>query len=427
MTDLQVIEKFTRCPRCRSFSVSHSELEFREQLKAHFIPLHAFYCNNCSSRFIEQGEFSLKYNKNWLLAVLSAALITGSILMFFLFSGDNNDGGGKNGQVIRPPESASEVTTPPVDPNGSLQPKETKPTELGDNNNNAPYPGDTGNTVPPPVNNPEEKKPDPETLPPTPLEPVISGEIILGNSNRFGANWRNVEKGLQISRISNGPLKNAGLEIGDIITDVDGLPVASGDSLLNIRNEISSGRRREVILKVLHQNKIIYYRMVRTANPKLKKNDPKTETDKNKAAGAPTTNITEIPQARGQSVRLFSSNTIKIRKSMPDEENASKRYTFERNKVVVRRTPEQRVFIAGDTAGQKNWAVDNQIVVNRKSFSGLSMSDYPTGTGFIPDNASQPPLDITHIIPADRPVSLQVELVDFGRYFGNTEVYIVVK
>lgn len=91
MNELDVIEeKFTRCPRCRSFSVKlTTRFNLREKIKMLFIPLTAYKCDNCSYRFVEYGYFSLIYKKNWLLVVLPLVVIAALSLILFLPAGEN--------------------------------------------------------------------------------------------------------------------------------------------------------------------------------------------------------------------------------------------------------------------------------------------------------------------------------------------------
>jgi hypothetical protein len=228
-------EKFTRCPRCRHYSVKQTNhLSFKERMKARFLPVTAYICDNCSYRFVEEGElptglkvfFAVLANRlraRFLLAAvpLAAAAV---VVIFILLSGSGNkkpdyrvENEKKTGQIEQ------KQITPPD------RPVEKKTVEV------------------------EEK------------EPIF--DIILGNSNRFGVNWRVVKDGVQITRMSEGPLKRAGLKIGDVLSDVDDIKITSGNYLLRMRNEIFYGRRTEALIKVYRGGKLYLYKMVKTKTP----------------------------------------------------------------------------------------------------------------------------------------------------------------
>ncbi len=240
-------EKFTRCPRCRHYSVKQTNhLSFKERMKARFLPVTAYICDNCSYRFVEEGEsptglkgFSL------LIAVILAAAAVVVIFMLLSASGDKKpdyrvENEKKTGQIEQ------KKITQPV----KAQPEKDKPVKTEEKKPDQPI---------------EKKTAEVEEKPPEEKEPVF--DIILGNSNRFGVNWRVVKDGVQITRMSGGPLKSAGLKIGDVISDVDDRKITTGDYLLRMRNEIFYGRRTEAIIKVYRDGKLYLYKMVKTKIP----------------------------------------------------------------------------------------------------------------------------------------------------------------
>ncbi len=390
MNELNVIEeKFTRCPRCRSFSVKlTNSFNFREKIKMLFIPLTAYNCDNCSHRFMEYGHFSLTYKKNWLLAVFPLVVIAVLGLILFL-PGEKNTGPVEEKQVLNDTTQIEQKT-------GTMEETAAKP------------PVKTTET--------EISKPRDEEPPPTTEETIteIVNEIVIGDSNRFGVNWSRVENGVRISRLSDGPLKRAGLEVGDVLSEVDGQPVSTGDSLMKARNEIFNREREEAIIKVYRDNGVFYYRLVKYG----KENREQTENKEDELAMAIIDSASPA--------KIFSENTIKVRTSAPDVVGAEHRWCFVKKKVKVKRQSHERVYVAGDITGTKMWAVDDQLTINRETFPGLSRP-FERKSGLLPEEAKHPPLDITDLVPPDRETTLYIELVDHGKFWANTDIYIVVK
>ncbi len=398
MNELDVIEeKFTRCPRCRSFSVKlTNRFNFREKIRMLFIPLTAYNCDNCSYRFVEYGHFSLTYKKNWLLAVLPLVVIAVLGVILFLPGGENT-GPVKEKQVLNDTTKIEQKT-------GTTEEAAAKPpvktTETG-------------------ISKPEDVEPPPaagDKEPESPEETAteIVNEIVIGESNWFGVNWSQVENGVRISRLSDGPLKRADLKVGDVLSEVDGQPISTGDSLMKARNEIFNGEREEAIIKVYRDNGVFYYRLVKYR----KENREQTENKDDEVAMAVIDSTSPA--------KVFSANTIKVRTSAPDVVAAEYRWGFVKKTVKVTRQSHERVYVAGDITGTEMWAVDDQLTINRETFPGLSRP-FESNSGPLPEESKRPPLDITVLVPPDQETTLYVELVDHGKFWANTDIYIVVK
>jgi hypothetical protein len=125
-----------------------------------------------------------------------------------------------------------------------------------------------------------------------------------------------------------------------------------------------------------------------------------------------------------RSYKIFDDSGMKIRSSSPDRSDRSKRWNFQRKTVTIHRSKTQRVYIAGDPAGKSKWAVDDEIIVNGERIKGFS--EEMTRTGYIPESKCLPPCDITHLVSADKKTVLDIKLVDYGVFWGNTSLYIVV-
>ncbi|MCP4213418.1 MAG: hypothetical protein GY765_02125 [bacterium] len=90
----------------------------------------------------------------------------------------------------------------------------------------------------------------------------IDGEIKLGTKRRFGVNWITVESGLQITRLSKGPMKRAELRIGDVITLMNGRRV-NNKLLIKERDAIVSKKKKSALLTVARGGRQLFFRMQR--------------------------------------------------------------------------------------------------------------------------------------------------------------------
>ena len=125
------------------------------------------------------------------------------------------------------------------------------------------------------------------------------------------------------------------------------------------------------------------------------------------------------------STKIYDLSYMKVRRSYPNSSDPSHRWFFNKRTVVIKRSSEQRVFIAGDERGRRAWAVDDEIRINGQRIKGFS--EEITEIGVIPHSAKVPPHDITALVPVGGEVTLDIRLVDYGIFWGNTPIYIVVK
>ena len=437
MNEVTLIEeKFTRCPRCRSFSVKKTEANFIERIKDRFVPVTVQFCNNCSYRFAEYGKFSVKYKKNWLLVVVPLVVVAVLAAVFFVSGGEKaaiiepadeippmND----STTITPPPTTKTPTTAPTTAPTTTptTTPTTKTPTTIKEDEITETKPDETGEiteekttevkTETPPVTKDDKETTENATEMTAKEKPgiEIENEIIIGNSNRFGVNWSPVENGVQITRLSPGPLKDAGFQLGDVISEIDGSRITSGNLLLTIRNEIFNKKRGGALIKVYRNNELFYYKLVKSAGQELQ---PTTQPKE------PTVQK-ELPPAP---IFVFQASMIKKRSSAPDSESPAHRWCFVKKEITVKREAHQKVFVTGNAAGTKNWGVDDQLVINGRQFDGLSGS-YEETSGPLPESSTCTPLDITDLVPPGRETSLLVELVDHGIQWGNTDIYVVVK
>lgn len=401
-------EKFTRCPRCRHYSVKQANnLSFNERIKARFLPVTAYICDNCSYRFVEEGEFPAGL-KGFFAALVSrlragylliaVPLAAAAVVVIFIL-------------LSAPGDKKPAYRVENEEQTGQIEQKQmTQP--------DRPVEKKTGEVVEKPPEDTEKKD---TRVPETTETPRTTGiapeekeqiyEIILGNSNRFGVNWRVVKNGVQITRMSDGPLKKAGLKIGDVLSDVDDRKITTGNYLLRMRNEIFYGRRIEALIKVYREGKLYLYKMVKTKTP----------------SKSPGTDASEISKTTDSGViHVFKQNTIKLRSSAPDSVSEANKWCFLKKEVKVRRGPHQHVYVAGDSTGTLRWAVDDRLIISRKEFAGLCQP-YEKSSGYLPDEAKCLPLDITDLVPPNLGIVLTVELIDHGIHWANTDIYIVVR
>jgi len=418
-------EKFTRCPQCRHFSVRQTnELTFDEKLKAKWVSATAFVCDNCGYRYVEFGSLSdaLKnslnslygrINKKWLLigVPIIVVVITVGIILLLGWERTSRIHPGKKdltGQVYsntQIPDKKTTVTknqtgTPPV-------------TELPKENQN-PVDQNTKPTGTPGEGNPQ-----------APIQ-----DIILGSSHKFGVNWITVSNGVQIAKMSEGPLKSAGLIIGDIVSEADNKKV-NNNSLTRLRNEIADGKRSEVILKVYRDNQLFLYRLIKSKREKKdldKKKEEQVTGKKESNVQPPVSSLQPpLPEGKATAVKVFTQSILKIRSSSPSSNSEANKWKFSQKSVSIRREVSQRVFIAGDPSGLKKWGVDDQLIVNGTVFRGIVSDEYHSINSFIPEEIKTTPVEITSLVPVGKNVQLNFILADHGKLWGNSDIYIVIK
>jgi hypothetical protein len=254
----EIEDKFTRCPDCRSFSVKQTtELTLKEKIKSVFVPVKVHQCDNCSYRFAEYESFSasLKHLFHSLTSrlpgkfiIIAIPIAAAAVLVALLLLA-----GGKEKEPVKPTEKkpiqAIEKKQQIEEPSRQIIPAE-KPGSK---------PGEKKDLQAQEIQ--KDQKPQRES---PPITPTIAGEIVLGNSNRFGVNWRPLGEGVQITRLSNGSLKRAGLLVGDILIEVDGKKVIGEGMDLDIaRDDVFYGKRAEVLIKVLRGEETLLFKMIK--------------------------------------------------------------------------------------------------------------------------------------------------------------------
>ena len=399
MTDLieEIKEKFIRCPYCRSYSVRKDDRK-----NVGFSTTEYYICDNCGKSFtfdIEEGIsrkiVNKKKNKFFYFIPFLLVFLIGAWLYFYIFrSNENIIEGKKKNQTVNKivKENKYNINKENSQDKNQIS-KQNKDNVNVDQNKQE----DITNKD---LSNEDIKKEE---------EIKIMGEINFYNSSKFGVNWIAVEKGVKVIRLSNGPLRKAGVKIGDIIVEVNG-EKATNAKLMSYKNKVFRRELESVLVVVLRGNAKLYFKMV-------KKNPLKNDLNSNKLNNSNQTN---------KSYLIKVASSLKIRMSSPDKETPEKKWNFSVKNFNIKRKNDDVVLISGDKTGNKPWNVDAELVINNKIFKGYSFTkDYAYKN--IPEKFLQKPIDITNMIPPNKMVNVKVQLVDYGILWGNTDLYLVIK
>jgi hypothetical protein len=259
----QVIEeKFTRCPECRSYSVKQTmDLTLKEKITSFFIPVKVQRCDNCSYRFVEYEKFStalkhlfrsLTSNLPGKCVVIAAPIVVVAIVLTIIFISGSKEKESLIPVEKKPVHVVEDKPETKIEEKPEIEKIPQQTTSI-----------ESKEKIPEEKNDSQEKEQEiQENQQPPP--PIIAGEIVLGNSNRFGVNWRPLGEGVQITRLSPGSLKKAGLLTGDILIEVGGKKViGEGVELEKARDDVFYNKRTEVLIKVMRGEEILLFKMVK--------------------------------------------------------------------------------------------------------------------------------------------------------------------
>lgn len=213
------------CPNCGSQIVHHTELILKERLKAYFIPTEVYRCQPCGTRFARYGNpFAQKKNRRILYIFILTVILLVSLLSLIL------TGPGEPPAEEKAEKKIVAKTQKPPEP-------EIREQETG------------------------RETPRTETKEEAAAAPVKI--IQLGDTNKFGVNWKYNGTGLEITRLSPGPLQRAGFKIGDVLISVNGEALIDDTKLLKLRNEIFAGTRQEAFIQAVRGEEKISYKLVK--------------------------------------------------------------------------------------------------------------------------------------------------------------------
>ncbi len=94
-------------------------------------------------------------------------------------------------------------------------------------------------------------------------EPASIANIRMGKNRKFGVNWASVENGLKVTRMGPGPMKSAGVKIGDIITRVNGKRITNSNLLLKTRDNILYHNHPAAFVIVLRGKEELSFRLLK--------------------------------------------------------------------------------------------------------------------------------------------------------------------
>ena len=180
-------------------------------------------------------------------------------------------------------------------------------------------------------------------------------------------------------------------------------------------------KKREVLSELDHPTEI---KKITVGKITEEKREPKPTQERTVEKPEPAT--PPVILHKRESIRVFPTTVIKVRSSARNTVGPAHRWSFLKNRITVRREAHQHVYVAGNSTGTQKWAVDDQLIINGKVYEGLSAS-YDKKAGYLPEISKNMPLDITNLVPPDQETLLEIELVDHGKLWANTEIHIVVK
>lgn len=236
-------EKAISCPNCGSQIIHRTSLRLKEKLLSYLIPTEAFKCQPCGSRFTcHDNPFAHQAHRRILVPLVLIFIFFVSLILVWVTGRDSNSPEPViPGQESR--DSAKIITGTEKKNNAVVEKIEIPPTPAAQMKENTP-----GTT-----NRAAEKE----------AVKIPEGTIKLGSRNRFGVNWEFDGKGLRITRLSPGPLQEAGFKIGDVLVSFDGKPLKDDQEIIKARNEVFSGVREEALIEVIRGKKKFRYKLVK--------------------------------------------------------------------------------------------------------------------------------------------------------------------
>lgn len=393
-------EKFTRCPQCRSYSIASTPPKINYPFLSRFVKRYNHYhCRNCGHNFKQlagdDNTFYSDHSKTTgrkrpkalrFLLLLPLLLLVATIVIFLA----NDRTGNESDTGLRPPPDNIPETLIEQAKTGETTPEPTI------DNPSATTVVDESTDQAAATAEPESEAPNPE--PPSP--PVI-GTIDLAGRSRFGVNWVGQENGLRITRLSDGPLMNAGLKVGDVITHVNNTAITSDALVMNFRDSLIQGAVSEGYITIHRENGSVLFKMINSA---LQKKKPSGQ----------------------ESILLFPQEQLRIRNSSPTEESANRRWIYKTKTITLTRQVDQKFYVSGNPDSLQPWAVDNILLISRNAIPGLQTPILPD-TPTISRNHCREPLEITAYFPAQQTMEVTFSLVDLGIKWGNTDIYLLVK
>ncbi len=392
-------EKFTRCPKCRSYSIASIPPKIRYPFFSRFVsPYNSYHCRNCGHNFKQLANenvvFSSEQHDTDKKKTIKRIIIgmTGIFLLltlFFLFvSGRNQEAVFEANSTESSPKSSE--SQKPIQDKQTVQPEETQPSARGN--------ADDSDRSTSSTNTNSESGQQLTTEDPGLTPQVIEATIDLAGSNRFGVNWVSEPDGLYITRLSEGPLLRAGMKVGDKVSLLNGISIKSDATVLEYRNNLIQGSVSEGFLTVLREDQTLVFKLINSAKKK---------------------------KSTLTAILLFPKAPLRIRNSAPEEESTNHRWAYNSNSITLTRKADQKIFISGSPDELTPWAVDNILVISNNTISGLKNPVLPETTQLSQEHY-RAPLEISDYFPIQKPLEITFSLVDLGIRWGNTDIYLLI-
>ena len=87
--------------------------------------------------------------------------------------------------------------------------------------------------------------------------------LYFGKNRKYGVNWKKIESGVKITRISiGGTFYKGGIRNGDILTKINGFKIINGDKLDQETNKLFSEKIDYADLKVKRGDQYLFFRLI---------------------------------------------------------------------------------------------------------------------------------------------------------------------
>lgn len=211
------------CPRCHSQDIRRSHRRPLEVTLNRFVTFVPYHCEVCQYRFFHFPSRFLFRTLKVTGAILAGVVLVGFLAFHWLASP-------KEGKAAPATRAASTLQTRVSAPSGSVT---TPPARTGKRS----------------------------LLTPT-LSVPVAGTIAMRGESKFRVNWDQTRDGLTVTRIADGPMKRAGLRVGDRLVSVDGQALVDEEILLAARDAVARGKLASARLIVRRDRRSLVYELL---------------------------------------------------------------------------------------------------------------------------------------------------------------------
>lgn len=211
------------CPRCHSQDIRRSHRRPLEVTLNRFVTFVPYHCEVCQYRFFHFPSRFFFRTLKVAGAILAGVALVGFLAFHWLASP-------KEGKTATATRTAS-----------TLQTRVPAPSR--------------------PVTTPPARTEKKSSLPPTVPVPV-AGRIAMEGELKFRVNWDQARDGLTVTRIADGPMKRAGIRVGDRLVSVDGQAIVDEEILLAARDAVARGKLASARLVVRRDRRSLVYELL---------------------------------------------------------------------------------------------------------------------------------------------------------------------